>query len=124
MTIGSLAREVAQSLNRGEADGVRIRLVRQFLMDARVGDVVSMVAEPPTQTGSVQWDAFIAGIAEFAAHRAKAAVPQWTSTEDKFLATWWFLMPFASMHGIALAETPAALPNRGVFISRDSLVNL
>ncbi len=124
MTIGELANALSASLSRDEPDGVRLRLVRQFLMDASRGDVAAMVAQPPMTSGSLQWDALLAGIAEFAAHQAKVPVPQWTSTEDKFLSTWWFLMPFKSLHGIAMAETPAALANRGVFLSRASLVNV
>jgi hypothetical protein len=91
MSIVDLALEIRESLLRAETDGVRLRLVRQFLMD--IG-------------------------------RAGVAVPSWSSTTDKFLNTWWFLMPFASLHGTVMAETPAAFANRGVFISRDSLMNI
>jgi hypothetical protein len=124
ITVADLSHEVAKSLGRFESDGVRLRLVRQFLMDAARGDVKSLTVDPPPSTGSAQWDAFLAGLAEFVAHRGNVPVPQWTSTADKFLSTWWFLMPFKSLHGIALAETPAAFANRGVFISRAGLVNL
>jgi hypothetical protein len=93
-------------------------------MDANQSGAAVLVAEPPETTGSPQWDAFVAGLVEFVAFNAGVPVPSWTKTPDKFLKTWWFLMPFASLHGIALAETPAALANRGVFISRASLVNV
>ena len=69
-SIEALAVAIRESLDRGESDGVRLRLVRQFL------------------------------------------------------STGWFLMPYPELHGIALAETPAALANRGVFIRRASLVNV
>jgi hypothetical protein len=124
MSIAALALEIKSSLLRSETDGVRLRLVRQFLMDVVRGDVASVVSLQPESTGSVQWDALLAGLAEHVAFRASVAVPAWSSASDKFLNTWWFLMPFSSLHGAVLAETPAAFANRGVFISRDSLVNI
>jgi hypothetical protein len=123
-TIAGLAEALAQSIEGADTDGVRIRLVRQFLMDVSRGRADQMLIGAPPPTGSIQWDALVAGVAEYAAHNAKIPVPAWTATSDKFLSTWWFFMPFASLHGTALAETPAALANRGVFISRDSLVNV
>ena len=124
LTVEHLAISLRESLGTSEGDGVRLRLVRQFVMDANQGDTASLIAESPESTGSPQWDALLAGLAEFVAYNARTSVPSWTKTPDKFLKTWWFLMPFASLHGIALAETPAALANRGVFISRASLVNV
>ncbi len=74
LTIADLALAVAESLaDELEPDGFRLRLVRQFLMDASRGDVQAMVEAAPPSTGSVNLDAFA---------------------------------------------------NRGVFISRDSLVNI
>jgi hypothetical protein len=66
MSIVDLALEIRESLLRPETDGVRLRLVRQFLMD--IG-------------------------------RAGVAVPSWSSTTDRFLNTWWFLMPLLPFTG-------------------------
>lgn len=124
LTVGHLALSLRESLATSETDGVRLRLVRQFVMDANREATPSLIADAPESTGSPQWDALLAGLAEFVAYNAGASVPSWTRSPEKFLKTWWFLMPFASLHGIALAETPAALANRGVFISRASLENV
>lgn len=124
LTVGHLALSLRESLATSEADGVRLRLVRQFVMDASQSSAAPLIAGPPETTGSPQWDALLAGLVEFVSYNAGVPVPGWTKTPDKFLKTWWFLMPFKSLHGIALAETPAALANRGVFISRASLVNV
>jgi hypothetical protein len=124
LTVGRLAISLRESLATSEPDGVRLRLVRQFVMDANRDITPALIVGAPESTGSPQWDALLAGLAEYVAYNAGTLVPEWTTTPDKFLKTWWFLMPFASLHGIALAETPAALANRGVFISRASLVNV
>jgi hypothetical protein len=124
LTVGSLAISLRESLATNEGDGVRLRLVRQFAMDANRDDTPAMIDSPPETTGSPQWDALLAGLAEFVAYNAGTPVPSWTRTPDKFLKAWWFLMPFASLHAMAMAETPAALANRGVFITRASLVNV
>jgi hypothetical protein len=118
LTVENLAIGLRQSLATNEGDGVRLRLIRQFVMDANCDDTPALIACTPGSTGSPQWDALLAGLCEFVAYNAGTPVPSWTTTPDKFLKTWWFLMPFASLHAMALAETPAALANRGVFITR------
>jgi hypothetical protein len=124
LTVALLAESLRESLLTGEADGVRLRLIRQFVMDATRDETPALIACAPGSTDSLQWDALLAGLCEFVAYNAGTPVPSWTTTPDKFLKTWWFLMPFASLHAMALAETPAALANRGVFITRASLVNV
>lgn len=123
-SIEALAVALRESLDRGESDGVRLRLVRQFLMDSEGVDVAIRIAGEPSRTGSEQWDALLAGIAEHIAFHAGIRVPSWTAAPSRFLSTWWFLMPYPALHGIALAESPPALANRGVFIRRASLVNV
>ena len=122
-SIEALALAIRESLERYESDGVRLRLVRQFLMDSEGPEVAVRIATEPAATGSVQWDALLAGIAEYVAHHAGVRTPPWSVAPSRFLTTRWFLMPYPALHGTALAETPAALANRGVFIRRASLVN-
>ena len=122
-TVARLALDIRSSLESAESDGVRLRLVRQFLMDAEQGDVAVLVSEIAPPTGSADWDALLAGIAEYAAHGAGVRTPPWSVMPERFLRTWFFVMPYEALHGHAIAETPAALANRGVFIRRAALVN-
>lgn len=60
LTVEHLAISLRESLGTSEGDGVRLRLVRQFVMDANQGDTASLIAESPESTGSPQWDALLA----------------------------------------------------------------
>ena len=124
-TIARLAEAIGESLSIGAGDGDRLRLVRQFLMDAeRHGDLETLLFEPPTSTGDIRWDAFLAGLAEYVAQPAGLKPPGWSLAKEKFLSTWWFVMPFRSLHGVAMTQTPPAFANRGVFLRRASLINV
>lgn len=123
-TISGLADEIAGSLADGETDGHCLRLVRQFLMDIKPAEAFRLIEDAPPPTGQEHWDAFLAGLAEFVAFRHGAKTPHWSVAPERFLRSWWFVMPFPSLHGLAMVETPAAFANRGVFIRRASLVNV
>ncbi len=123
-TISGLADEIAGSLTDGETDGYRLRLVRQFLMDVKPAEALHSIEDAPPPTGLEHWDAFLAGLAEFVAFGHGTKTPHWSVAPEKFLRSWWFLMPFSSLHGLAMVETPAAFANRGVFIRRASLINV
>lgn len=125
MSISSLASHIAASLADGDGDGVRLRLVRQFLMDLdRFPDPGCLIDIEPEPTGDRRWDALLAGVAEDIALRRHLPVPAWTVAPIRFLDQWWFVGEFSALHPLALVETPAAIANRGVFIRRASLLNL
>ena len=44
--------------------------------------------------------------------------PRWPLEPQRYLATWWFMTPYLSLHPSAFVEAPSALANRGVFIHR------
>ncbi|MHB8247229.1 MAG: hypothetical protein ACYDGN_18180 [Acidimicrobiales bacterium] len=125
MTVGKLASEVRQSLAAGEGRGSTLRLVRQFLMDlGRAEDPAELLHDDPESTGDQRWDALIAGVAEdFALHHGIEA-PEWVFEPSRFSTPWWFVTTIEAMRPTAIVETPAALANHGVFISRASLVNV
>ncbi|MDA8184937.1 MAG: hypothetical protein ACYCUF_02945 [Acidimicrobiales bacterium] len=125
MTVGELTAEVRQSLATGEGRGSTLRLIRQFLMDLqRAEDPAELLHENPETTGDRRWDALIAGVVEdFTLHRCIEA-PEWVFEPARFSTPWWFVTTIEAMRPTVIVETPAALANHGVFISRASLVNV
>lgn len=85
------------------------------------GDRAVAVADDPGTTGDARWDALVAGLVEHCCVRHKVPVPAWTVTPGRFLERWWFLTPYRSLMPTALVEAPAALANRGVFVTEASL---
>jgi len=82
-----------------------------------------MLAAEPPPTGSVEWDAFLGGFAEWLAVRGGVEAPAWTRRPTRFLDHGWWITPMASMRAWEYAGTPVPLQRRGVFIHRESLVN-
>ncbi len=119
-TINDVAGEIADA-----PEGERLRIVRQFLMDADSAiDLADVVSGEPRTTGDERWDALLAGVVEDLAFARRLSIPAWTADPRRFLQTWWFVTRYKAMHATAMAHTPAALANRGVFITRASLVNV
>jgi hypothetical protein len=119
-TIDDVAGEIAHA-----PEGERLRIVRQFIMDAdSATDLAGAINREPRTTGDQRWDALLAGVAEDLAFARRLPTPAWTADPRRFLETWWFVTRYKAMHATAMAHTPAALANRGVFITRASLVNV
>ena len=98
-------------------------LVRRY----RAADAAArrrMIAAEPPPTGDSRWDAFMAGLAEWMAVRACDPVPAWAHHEDRYLRYGWWLTPMTSMRAWEYAGTPASFQTRGIFLHRDSLVNV
>ncbi len=120
-----LSREVERSIAAGEGRGSTLRLIRQFVMDlARSDNPAEALRQTPRSTGDRRWDALIAGVVEdFALHHGIEA-PRWVFEPSRFLDQWWFFTTVVAMYPTAIVETPAALSNHGVFLTRASLVNV
>lgn len=119
-TINDVASEIA-----GALEGDRLRIVRQFIMDAASAtDLPGAINHEPRTTGDERWDALLAGVVEDLAFTRRLPTPVWTADPCRFLETWWFVTRYKAMHATAMAHTPAALANRGVFVTRSSLVNV
>lgn len=124
MNARSLAAELAADLRAGQTNGAMLRLIRQFVMDAKRGDVAEMIRDRPEPVGDARWDALIAGVVEDVARRAQASTPGWTREPSRYLDEWWFVSDVSRLHPQILTETPAALANHGVYLSRRALVNV
>jgi transcriptional regulator with XRE-family HTH domain len=81
-----------------------------------------LMAEPPP-VGTVEWDAFLGGFAEWLAVRGGVEAPAWTESPLRFLDRGWWVTPMVSMRAWEFAGTPVSLQRRGVFLHRDSLIN-
>lgn len=96
-------------------------------MDVERADVPerqSLLNAVPGPIGDRRWEALLAGVVEDLALRFELPVPSWALDDDKFLAQWWFVSPFVDTHPIVFRESPAALANRGVFLTRSALENV
>ena len=127
-TLSGVAMEIRRCLavsppDRHEA----LRWVAQFVSlfeRASPSARPAMVVDEPEPTADARWDALLAGTAEHLCFHHGVAVPDWSVAPTRFLANWWFVSPYRSVHASALVSTPAALANRGVFIHADSLASV
>ena len=125
LTAARLAEMVCDDLESGTGSGATLRLVRQFIMDLEhTSSAVELFDEEPPSTGDPRWDALIAGVVEDFALHHNLTSPKWVFDPVRYLDTWWFFTSIKDMRPWAMAHTPAALANRGVFIQRASLVNV
>ncbi|MBI2170295.1 MAG: helix-turn-helix transcriptional regulator [Actinobacteria bacterium] len=83
-----------------------------------------MIAADPPSTGDPRWDAFLAGVAEWLASQAGVPSPRWASRPKRFLSHGWWVSPRRSLRAWQFAGTPASLQKRGVYLHRESLVNV
>jgi len=121
--VQQLATQIRLDIANGISDGASLRAVRQFIMDVeRAENPAELVNRDPGSTGDSRWDALVAGVGEDLAYRLGFEVPKWTRCEP--LTTFWFFSEYPKTHPTAFVETPAALARRGVFIRRDSLINV
>src|SRR5579875_123997 len=114
------ALEIACALRAGDKDTALRALIEFVDSYRRAGDEArsrSAAIEPPL-TGSREWDALLAGVVEWLSGLYGLKVPAWTSAPERFLDAWWFLPTKSSLRALIFTETPAALANRGVFVSR------
>lgn len=82
-----------------------------------------ITAEPPS-TGDQRWDAFVAAVAEWLAVRYGLEVPAWAYHHSRYLRRGWWITPMMSMRAWEYAGSPASFKNRGVYLHRESLVNV
>lgn len=84
----------------------------------------SMISAEPAATGDLRWDAFLAALAEWLAVTSGDPVPAWARRQGRFLACGWWVTSMGSMRAWEYAGSPAAFKIRGVYVHRDSLLNV
>jgi transcriptional regulator with XRE-family HTH domain len=83
-----------------------------------------MITAKPPPTGDPRWDAFLAGLAEWLAVRADLSAPPWVGDPDRYLHYGWWVTPMESMYAWEYAGSPMSFQSRGVYLHRESLINV
>lgn len=122
-SVSELAEEIAANLAKGDANSAT-RLAFRFVERYDKSDWATrdrITKGPPPTTGSVRYDALLAGIVEFACASHGVVAPSWVNDELYFLNEWWFVSGVASLHADALVHSPISLARRGVFVTQGAL---
>ena len=122
-SVSDAGEEIAACLAKGDINSAT-RLTFRFLerYDKSNWETRERItAEPPSTTGSDQYDALLAGIVEFACASHGVVAPSWVNAERYFLRKWWFVSGMASLHANALVHSPISLARRGVFVTQGAL---
>lgn len=118
MTAAETAQIVRSDLEK-EREPDAMRAMVQFADDLRSVDLatrVCLVISPPPPTGRANWDAFVAGVAEWALDLNSLPHPSWLGTPQYTLPEPWDVEPIPSLRRQGRASTPAALARHGVYL--------
>lgn len=121
-----LGRCISQS-NPWAADLGPVRMAAEFVHRFRTADAATrsrMVAAEPAPTGDSRWDVFLAALGEWLAVTIDEQAPSWTHNRDRYLEQGWWITPMESMRAWEYAGSPVSFKTRGVYIHRDSLLNV
>jgi transcriptional regulator with XRE-family HTH domain len=83
-----------------------------------------MIAARPPDTGDERWNAFVAALAEWLAVTGDVSTPTWAHEPDRYLGYGWWITSMRSMRAWEYAGSPVSFQIRGIYIHRDSLVNV
>jgi|SRR5688572_10233088 len=104
-----------------------VRMAAELVHRFRNADIAArprMIAAEPAPTGDSQWDAFLAALGEWLAVTHHLQAPSWTRGRGRFLDRGWWVTPLESMRAWEYAGSPVSFKRRGVYVHRDSLVNV
>ncbi|MDQ3756479.1 MAG: helix-turn-helix domain-containing protein [Actinomycetota bacterium] len=121
-----LGRSIAQGRTAHAGPGpVRMaaELVHRFRR-ADTGTQLRMITARPAPTGDSRWDAFLGALGEWLAVTAGLQAPSWTQDSGRFLSQGWWITPMQSLQAWEYAGSPVSFKIRGVYVHRDSLVNV
>ncbi|MHB1210485.1 MAG: hypothetical protein ACYC1I_12395 [Acidimicrobiales bacterium] len=122
-SISEVALEISACLNADDSSSA-LRLAFRFIERFNKSDLetrAQMAAQQPGPTGSLRFDALLAGIVEFSFASHGVTPPTWVDHERFFLNEFWFVSGLTSLHADALAHGPISLARRGVFVTQDAL---
>lgn len=127
-TLAGLARAIAGDLDRDREDRTSpVRRAAEFAARFRRSDPetrsFAIRSEPPP-TGAARWDAFLAALVEWLAVRHGVEVPAWVHDPSRYLTEGWWITTMPSLRAWEFAGSPASFQSRGVYLHRDSLVNV
>lgn len=82
------------------------------------------IAVRPEPTGDPRWDAFLGALVEWLTVRGGLEVPEWVYESDRYLDRAWWVTDAESMKAWEYAGAPMSFKLHGVYLHRDSLVNV
>jgi hypothetical protein len=123
-TLDTLGQEIRGLLDSGASLNDLLRTVAQGITDFRnlvsAADHRKFLSEPAS-TGSVQWDAVLASVAEYECNRAGITAPVWCQ-EGRFVSpSWTFLTELEGLYAYVLVNTPAEFAARNIYVDRANL---
>ena len=83
-----------------------------------------MITAEPSSTDDQRWDAFLAALAEWLAVQAGLPTPAWAHSRHRYLDHGWWLTRSTALRAWEYAGSPASFQAHGVYLHRDSLVNV
>jgi transcriptional regulator with XRE-family HTH domain len=83
-----------------------------------------MIAARPPDTGDQRWDAFVAALGEWLALHTGTPVPGWVHEPDRYFGGGWWVTSMKSMRAWEYAGSPAPFKSHGVYLHRQSLLNV
>lgn len=83
-----------------------------------------MVAACPPSTGDERWDAFVGALADWLAVSSQIATPDWALESTRSLDRGWWVTSLPSLRAWEYAGSPLSFKLRGVYLHRESLVNV
>ena len=83
-----------------------------------------MIAGEPDETGDEHWDAFLGALAAWLACCAGIDTPVWATEPRRYLHHGWWPAAKRSMRAWEYAGSPISFQQRGIYLHRDSLLNV
>lgn len=128
MTPASCAIEVRALLEESPPDtGTAFRVITEIISqwDLTPSDQkAELVAQKPVTTRTPKFDALISGVVEMLCVRSGLRPPSWVSDPEYFLEQFEWFTPIPTLEALALANTPAPIAIRGVFVDEQSLMSV
>lgn len=127
-SVAGLAQCIAADLAASPEDtSTPIRRIAELVARFNAADAARqrrMLAARPVSTGDGRWDAALAAVAEWLAVRAELNPPAWVHESNRYLEPSWWVTTAPSLRAWEYAGSPMAFKQHGVYLHRDSLVNV
>lgn len=125
LTPNIVAAMIGDDIDSGRSGGASLRVVRQFIRDARRAPVVALahVDTPFESTGSPRWDALVSAAVDMVLTELQRPLPDWLLDPEP-LEEWWFFNGIPELNVRSMVQSPPQFAMRGVFVQRAALENL
>ena len=125
MTPASCAIEVRALLSESPPDSAAaFRVVTELVSEWDLipdDQKAELVAQKPVTTRIAKFDALISGVVEMLCVRSDLPSPSWVSDPEYFLEHFEWFTPIPTLEALAMANTPAPIAIRGIFVDEQSL---